>query len=151
MNFFCRPSSPGLSPVCPRDIRGVVPRQPDQKVYVYVPFSCLILVPNIVRVVQEKKRSGKMRGLKKHINFFNKIFGPPPKTPHFGPPSKKFRCLIYWERTQKRDPHKLFRRDFWGQKEGPKRAVFGHNSLFFLDNFLALKNQKRSLFRQGSL
>ena len=79
INFLCRPSSPGLSQVCPRDrpreiglplckirrkpgfvpgFHRICPRdkpgeipgtnpgscqdQPDKKVYVYVPFSCLI-------------------------------------------------------------------------------------------------------------
>ena len=37
-----------------------------------------------------------------------------------------FMCLISWERTQKGDPHKLFRGGFLGQKRGPKRAIFGH-------------------------
>ena len=32
---------PGTSPVCPGDIPWVSQEQPDQKVYVYVPFSCL--------------------------------------------------------------------------------------------------------------
>ena len=31
----------GTNPVCPGDIPGVSQEQPDQKVYVYVPFSCL--------------------------------------------------------------------------------------------------------------
>ena len=35
--------------------------------------------------------------------------------------------------TQKRDPHKLFRGDFWGRKRGPRQAIFGHKkfSSFF--------------------
>ena len=32
---------PGTNPVCPRDLPGVSQEQPDQKIYVYVPFSCL--------------------------------------------------------------------------------------------------------------
>ena len=32
---------PGTNRVCPRDIPGVSQEQPDQKVYVYLPFSCL--------------------------------------------------------------------------------------------------------------
>ena len=43
-------------------------------------------------------------------------------------PRKKFMCLISWERTQNRDPHKLLRGDFLGQKGGPKRAIFGHKN-----------------------
>ena len=56
-------------------------------------------------------------------------------------PRKKFMCLISWERTQKRDPHRVFRGDFGGQKRGPKRAIFGHKSLvycFFVSNFLGI-------------
>ena len=74
------------------------------------------------------------------MNFFNINFWPPPKTPDFGPPEKKFMCLISWERTQKRNTHKFFRGDFWGQKGGPKRAIFGHKK--FSDCFLfALKKR----------
>ena len=48
---------------------------------------------------------------KKAQKFFqHKLFGPHPKPPNL-------------ERTQKGDPHKLFRRDFRGQKRGPKRAI----------------------------
>ena len=57
VKLFCRPSSRGLSlgltglPLCkirrkprfvPRTFPGSSQEQPDQKVYVYVPFSCLI-------------------------------------------------------------------------------------------------------------
>ena len=75
------------------------------------------------------------KGRKKHINFFNINFLVPSQNPHFGPPEKKkFMCLISWERTQKGNPHKLFRGDVWGPGRGPKRAVFGHkkSSLLFL-------------------
>ena len=34
----------GTNRVCPRDIPRVSQEQPDQKVYVYVPFSCLIVI-----------------------------------------------------------------------------------------------------------
>ena len=47
-------------------------------------------------------------------------------------------CLISWERTRKRDPHKLFRGDFGGQNRGPKRAIFGHKKFSFLFFFLPL-------------
>ena len=56
------------------------------------------------------------RRLKKHINFLA-----PTKT--FGPPEKNMCGLISWERTQKRDPHKLFRGVF-GQKRGSQTGHF---------------------------
>ena len=49
-------------------------------------------------------------------------------------------CLISW--TQKRDPHKLFRGDFWGQKGGPKRAIFSHKKFSLLLFFPALIQNK---------
>ena len=74
-----------------------------------------------------------IRGRKKHINFFNINFLPPTQNPPFcTPPPKKLMCLISWERMQKRDPHKLFRGDLWGQKRGPKRAIFGHKKFSLL-------------------
>ena len=62
------------------------------------------------------------RGPKKHIKFFNINFLAPTQTDDFGPPEKKFMCLISRERTQKRDPHNFFR-GVWGQKGGPKQAI----------------------------
>ena len=41
-------------------------------------------------------------------------------------------CLISWERTQKGDPRKLFQGEFWGQKRGPQRAIFGHKKFSLL-------------------
>ena len=43
-------------------------------------------------------------------------------------------CLISWERTPKRDPHKHFRADFWGQKwapNGPFSTTTKFSLLFF--------------------
>ena len=40
-------------------------------------------------------------------------------------------------KNAKRDPHKLFREDFWGRKQGPKRAIFYHKKFSLL--FLPLK------------
>ena len=60
---------------------------------------------------------------KKHINFFNINFLPPTQNPPCWAPRKKFMCLISWERTQKKDPHKLVWGYFWGQKGAiPERA-----------------------------
>ena len=78
------------------------------------------------------------RGWKKHINFFNIDFLPPTQNTPFWAPSKKFMCLISWERMQNRDPHEIFREEFWDQIGGPKRAIFGHKK-FSLLFFLALK------------
>ena len=52
--------------------------------------------------------TGKLGDGKQHINktFQHRLFGPPPTTPHCGPPEKMM-CLISWEKTWKRDPHKL--------------------------------------------
>ena len=72
-----------------------------------------------------------LRDRKKHINFFNRNFLAPTQNPPFWAPRKKFMCLISWERMQKRDPHKLFRGDFWGQKRGPKRAISATKSLVY--------------------
>ena len=57
------------------------------------------------------------------INFFNINFLALTRNTRFGGPGKKFMCLISWERTQKRDPHKLFREDF-GDKKGPPNGPF---------------------------
>ena len=59
-------------------------------------------------------------------------------------------CLISWERTQKRDPHKLFRGDFGGPKGGPKRAIFGHKK-FSLLFFPGLKSFWKSRMKVRSV
>ena len=59
--------------------------------------------------------------------------------PHFGPPEKSL-CFSFPGKNANRDPHKHFQGDFWGQREGPKRAVFGHkkfNFIFFLPLLMA--------------
>ena len=62
------------------------------------------------------------RGHNKHVNFFNiNIFWPPPKTPHFGPPEKCLCASFPGKGRKKRDPHKLFRGDFWLKKGVPDR------------------------------
>ena len=68
----------------------------------------------------------------KHITFFNINFLPSTQNPPFWSPRKIIMCLISWERTQKRDPHKLFRGHVGGQKWGPKRAIFGHGKFSLL-------------------
>ena len=74
----------------------------------------------------------KIRGPKKHINFFNINFLAPTQNTPFWAPRKKFMCLISCERTQKRDPHKLFWGGFGVKKGGPKRAIFGHKKFSLL-------------------
>ena len=71
----------------------------------------------------------KNRGQKKHMNFFNINFLARTQNAPFWTPRKKFMCLISWEATPERDPHKLFR----GHFGGPKRGIFGRKkfSLFF--------------------
>ena len=86
------------------------------------------------------------RGRKNHINSLAPTQNPPIWTPR-----KKFMCLISWERAQKRDPHKLlFRGHFWGQKRGPKRAIFGHKKFSLLFFFLPLKKIKTQHFSVGN-
>ena len=83
---------------------------------------------------------------KKHINIFNINFLAPTQNPQFWAPRKKkktFMRFLSWEPTQKRDPHKLFRGDFLGQKGGPKRAIFGHKMFSFLCVFFLPLNWSR--------
>ena len=84
-------------------------------------------------------------GSKAH-NVFNINFLAPLKTPHYGPPRQKFMCLISWERTPKRDPHKLF-----VSNTGSQTAIFGHKKLSLLFLFLAFTLAKTSLRRQAIL
>ena len=49
-------------------------------------------------------------------------------------PHKKVYVPHFLGNNAKRDPHKLFRGNFGGQNQGPKRAIFGHKKfglLFF--------------------
>ena len=80
-----------------------------------------LLLPPLLNNVQTRERKGYRRGAAR--NFLH-LF-PLSSTPvvqsmiHIGhgfwAPRKKFVRLISWGRTQKRDPHELFRGDFWGQ------------------------------------
>ena len=72
-----------------------------------------------------------IKGWKKHINFFNINFLDPTQTPILGL-RKKVYVSHFLGKNAKRDPHKLFRVDFWGQKRGPKRAIFGHKKFSLL-------------------
>ena len=47
--------------------------------------------------------------------------------------AKSFLCAHFLGKNAKRDPHKLYRGDFGGQKRGPKQAIFGHKK--FVDCF----------------
>ena len=68
---------------------------------------------------------------KAHKLFPHQLLAPTQNT-RFGAPRKKLMCLISWERTQKRESHKLFRGDFGDKKGGPKRATCGHKTFSFL-------------------
>ena len=87
-----------------------------------------------------------IRGSKKHINVFNVSFlAPTQNTPILGP-RKKFMCLISWERTQKRDPRKLFGGDFLVVAKGvPNRLIAATKSLvyFFSCPYQYLEHRKR--------
>ena len=74
------------------------------------------------------------RGRKKaHKPFQHKLFGSHPNPPILGPQQKSLCASFPGKSRKKRDPHQLFRGDFWGQKRGPKQAIFGHKKfvLFF--------------------
>ena len=73
----------------------------------------------------------------KHINFFNINILAPTQNPSFGAPEKKFMCLISWERTQKRDQHKLFRGIF-GVKNGVPIGPFSATKSLVYGLFLPL-------------
>ena len=72
-------------------------------------------------------RRGKVKGGKKHINVFNINFLAPTQNPKFEPPEKSRCASLPGKKTRKRDPHKLCRGDFGGQKRRPRWAIFGHN------------------------
>ena len=71
------------------------------------------------------------RGPKKHKNFFNINFVAPTQNTPFWAPRKKLMCFISWERTQKRDPHKLFRGDFGFKKGVPNGPCSATKSLVY--------------------
>ena len=102
-------------------------------------FHCETLgvgIPNVVLLRSETEKANKL--------FQHKLFGAPhPKSPILGP-QKEFMCLVSWQRTQKRDPHKLFWGDFWAKNRGPKRTIFGHKK-FSLLFFPALIREVRNL------
>ena len=68
---------------------------------------------------------------KAHKFFQHKLFGPHPKHPNLGP-QKKVYVPHFLGKDAKRDSHNLFRGDFGGQKQGPKRAIFGHKKFSLL-------------------
>ena len=72
---------------------------------------------------------------KAHKLFQHKLFGPHPK-PSILAPQKKVYVPHFLGKNAKRDPHKLFREEFLGQKRGPKQAIFRHKkfSLLFRNN-----------------
>ena len=58
----------------------------------------------------------------------------------FGLPQGNVYVPQFLGNDDKRDPHKLFRGDFWGQKAGPKQAIFGCKK--FYCSFLPLKSRR---------
>ena len=106
-----------------------------------------------------RQHKNMIKGRKKHITFCNINILVPTQNPLlFWAPRKIYVPYILaknarkgptWERTQKRDPLKLFRGNFRGRKWGPKRAIFGHEkvSLLFFScpsNFAGKK--KKTIF-----
>ena len=87
------------------------------------------------------------RGRKKHINFFNMNCLAPTQNTPLGAPRKKFMCLISWERTQKRDPHKLYRGDLGGQKGVPNGPFSATKSLVYCVSPALTHRVLRSPFR----
>ena len=83
-----------------------------------------------------------------HTFFQHKLFAPQPKRPMLDP--QKNLCASFRGKDAKRNPHKLFRGEFWGQKGGPKRAFLGHKKsglLFFSSKHLLSASMKHSLLR----
>ena len=87
---------------------------------------------------------------KTHKLFQHKLFAPAQNAP-FWTPRKKLMCLISWERTQQRDPHKCFWGEFGGQKRAPKQAIFGHKSLVYCFSCPYLNNHAIMQHDQSNL
>ena len=101
-------------------------------VFMYRTTVCPELIAgSILETVREGKRT---------INFFNINFLPPTQNAPFWAPRKKFMCLISWEKTQTRDPHKLFRGGFLGQKGVPNGPFSATKSLVYC-SFPGLKRR----------
>ena len=84
----------------------------------------------------------KIKGQRKHINFFDINFlAPNPKSPILGPrKQKESLCASIPGKGRKKGTHiNFFAGDFWGQKRGPKRAIFSHKK-FSLLLFPALRD-----------
>ena len=89
------------------------------------------------------------KGLKKHVNFFNISFLAPTQNPP--PRKKKIMCLIsyFLGKNAKKGPTSTFSGGFWGQKRGPKRAIFGHRKfslLFFPCPYFYREQKMRTNF-----
>ena len=63
------------------------------------------------------------RGQRKHINFFNITFWPPPKTPDLGP-QKKVYVPHFLGKDAKKGPTQTFSGGFSGSKRGPQTGHF---------------------------
>ena len=64
------------------------------------------------------------------MSFFSIHFSPPTQSPLFWGPRTQVHVPHSWERTQKRDPHKLSRGDF-GVNKGPQTGHFGPQKVLF--------------------
>ena len=72
------------------------------------------------------------KGRKKHMNFFNINFLPPTqKHLILGPPETSLCASFPGKGRKKRDPHKLFRGDFWVKKGVPNRPFSATKSLVY--------------------
>ena len=95
-------------------------------------------VPQRIPVkITKKKPGGELICKKIGVNgrlLQHKASGPHPKHPILDGPQKKLMCLISWKARKKGTHINFIGGSFWGQKGGPKQAIFGHkkfSSLFF--------------------
>ena len=85
------------------------------------------------------ERQLSVKGLKKHINFFNIKFLAPPKTPSFGPPEKSL-CASFPGKERQKGTHINFFGEIIGVKNGVPNGPFSTTKMFSLVFFPALRN-----------
>ena len=90
------------------------------------PLRCAVLLLEDAMSTIFNKRQ------KSDINFFYINFLDPTQNPPLWTPRKKSLYASFPGKECKRDPYKLFRGDFWGQKWSPKWAIFGHKKFSLL-------------------
>ena len=60
-------------------------------------------------------------------------------------------CASFLGKERKKGPHKFYRGDLGGQKQGPKRAIFGHEMFsFFFSALLRDQFRRRGWLPEGS-